>query len=491
MTDYLNTQDIQVVVLMGGLGTRLKEYTKECPKPLVDVEGRPFFDYSLRLLMHHGFRKFLFLIGYRAEMIEEYYGDGSRLGISITYCYDGKELLGTGGAVRRAYDLLEDDFLLMYGDSFMDIDYEETVYRYFEGKQRGMKALMTVLKNGDRFDRSNVIMNGREIELYDKKDIKPEMDYIDYGVCMYEKELFTDEYLRDIPDIPVSAVDDTASGETDTGKKDHAKGSDNGPAVDACPHMADIRFDIALIQKQLSLDRKITAHIVTKRFYEIGSPESLNEFREYVKHRFNESHPAVFIDRDGVLNEIVFNDDTEQMDSPQKLSEFRPFPEAAEALRRIKEKGYYVFLATNQPGAAKGKSSLKTLYDINTLFAEQLSDKGVDIDGIFMCPHYPRMSEYTREKFLIRNCDCRKPKPGLILKPKDIYNIDYDNSYMIGDSFTDIVAGQAAGVKTVYIGELKCDACKKLCDIDPDHIVHNVSEAAEIIPDRNQTAVAG
>ena len=111
MTDYLNTQDIQVVVLMGGLGTRLKEYTKECPKPLVDVGGRPFFDYSLRLLMHHGFRKFLFLIGYRAEMIEEYYGDGSRLGISITYCYDGKELLGTGGAVRRAYDLLENDFL--------------------------------------------------------------------------------------------------------------------------------------------------------------------------------------------------------------------------------------------------------------------------------------------------------------------------------------------------------------------------------------------
>ena len=465
MSDYnTDTENIQIVVLMGGLGTRLKEFTKECPKPLVDVEGRPFFDYSLKLLMHHGFRKFLFLIGYRAEMIEEYYGDGSRLGISITYCYDGKELLGTGGAVKRAYDLLEDDFLLMYGDSFMDIDYEETVYRYFEGKQHGMKALMTVLKNGNRFDKSNVIMNGREIELYDKRDIKPEMDYIDYGVCMYSKELFEDDYLESIL----------------SGGKEREQ-TDGRTAL---------KFDIAVLQKQLSLDKKITAHIVTKRFYEIGSPESLNEFRSYVKHRFNESHPAVFIDRDGVLNEIVFNDDTEQMDSPQKLSEFKPFPEAEDALRRIKEKGYYVFLATNQPGAAKGKSSLKTLYDINTFFAEQLSDKGIDIDGIFMCPHYPKMSEYTKEKFLIKTCDCRKPKPGLLLKPKDIYNIDYDNSYMIGDSFTDIVAGQAAGVKTVYIGELKCDACKKLCDIDPDHIVHNVSEAADILPDRDQAAVA-
>ncbi len=431
--------DMQVVVLMGGLGTRLKEYTKECPKPLVEVEGRPFFDYSLRLLIHHGFKKFLFLIGYRAEMIEEYYGDGSRLGISITYCYDGKELLGTGGAVRRAYDLLEDDFLLMYGDSFMDIDYEETLYRYFEGKSRGMQALMTVLKNGNRFDKSNVIMDGTEIKLYDKMNTTPEMDYIDYGVCVYEKKLFDD-------------------------------------------YEPGVKFDIAVLQNRLSLDKKIAAHIVTKRFYEIGSPESLNEFREYVKHRFNEKHPAVFLDRDGVLNEIVFNDDIEQMDSPQKLSEFKPFPEAADAIRKIKEKGYYVFLATNQPGAAKGKSKLKTLYDINTKFCEQLSEQGIDIDGVFMCPHYPKMSEKTTEKFLIITCDCRKPKPGLLLKPKDIYNIDYESSYMIGDSFTDIVAGQAAGVKTIFIGELKCDACKKLCDIEPDHIVHNVSEAAGILP---------
>ncbi|MBR5765666.1 MAG: HAD-IIIA family hydrolase [Lachnospiraceae bacterium] len=454
--EYREAKDMQVVVLMGGLGTRLKEYTKECPKPLVEVEGRPFFDYSLKLLMHHGFKKFLFLIGYRAEMIEEYYGDGSALGISITYCYDGKELLGTGGAVKRAYDHLEDDFLLMYGDSFMDIDYEETLYRYFEGKSRGMHALMTVLKNGNRFDKSNVIMDGTEIKLYDKMNMTSEMDYIDYGVCVYEKALFSDEGLNGF-------LNDENSTAMETG----------------------VKFDIAVIQNKLSIDKKIAAHIVTKRFYEIGSPSALNEFREYVKHRFNESHPAVFLDRDGVLNEIVYNEDAEQMDSPQKVEQFKPFPEAAGAIKKFKEKGYYVFLATNQPGAAKGKCKLKTLYDINTIFLEQLAEQGTDIDGVFMCAHYPSMCENTKEEFLIKKCDCRKPKPGLLLKPKDIYNIDYDESYMVGDSFTDIVAGQAAGVKTIFIGDLKCDACKKLCDIEPTHIVRNVTEAANIIPGVN------
>lgn len=450
--EYKEAEDMQVVVLMGGLGTRLKEYTKECPKSLVEAEGRPFFDYSLKLLMHHGFKKFLFLIGYRAEMIEEQYGDGSSQGISITYCYDGKELLGTGGAVRRAYDLLEDDFLLMYGDSFMDIDYEETLYRYFEGKSRGMRALMTVLKNGNRFDKSNVIMDGTEIKLYDKMNMTPEMDYIDYGVCVYEKSLFSDENLEQI-------LDDSNSVKMETG----------------------VKFDIAVLQNKLSIDKKIAAHIVTKRFYEIGSPASLNEFKEYVKHRFDEAHPAVFLDRDGVLNEIIFNEDTEQMDSPQKVEQFKVFPEAADAIKKMKDKGYYVFLATNQPGAAKGKCKLKTLYDINTMFVEWTLEQGAEIDGVFMCPHYPSICENTKEEFLIKKCDCRKPKPGLIFKPEDIYNIDYENSYMIGDSISDIAAGQAAGIKTIFIGDLKCDACKKLCDMEPTYIVRNVTEAADLI----------
>ena len=117
-------EDMQVVVLMGGLGSRLKEQTLNCPKPLVPVHGKPFFEYELMLLLHAGFKRFVFLVGYRAGMIEEYFGDGSRYGedISIRYSYDGETLLGTGGAVIRALSLLEEDFMLVYADSFMDVD---------------------------------------------------------------------------------------------------------------------------------------------------------------------------------------------------------------------------------------------------------------------------------------------------------------------------------------------------------------------------------
>lgn len=428
-----NLNEVQVVVLMGGLGTRLKEYTKACPKSLVSVCSRPFFDYELELLMKWGFRRFLFLIGYQADMIEEHYGDGSDRGISIRYCMDGEKLLGTGGAVRRAYDMLEDDFLLIYGDSFMDINYEETVYRYYKGKSEGKRALMTVLRNGDRFDKSNVIVRDGEIVLYDKHNTTPEMDYIDYGVCMYEKSLFDD-------------------------------------------YEADTAFDIAVIQNKLSLEGKLAAHVVTKRFYEIGSPLSLKEFEGYVQSRFHESRPAVFLDRDGVINEIVYNEDTELLDSAANVSQFKMFDYAQDAIEAIKAKGYYVFVVTNQPGAAKGKTTLTNLYDINTVMSEILEP-----DDVFMCPHYTKMLPLSKEPYLIKECDCRKPKPGLIKQAMDKYNIDMEHSYMVGDSYTDVLAGRAMGLKTILLGGMRCDVCSRLEYNKPDYILDDLSKVPGVI----------
>ncbi len=435
----IKPEDMQVVVLMGGLGTRLKEFTADKPKSLVEVEGKPFFDYQLDLMQLWGFRKFVFLIGYRANMIEDHYGDGSDRGISIQYCYDGEELLGTGGAVRRAYDLLEEDFILMYGDSFMDIDFDETLYRYDKGKQNGMQGLMTVLKNNNQFDKSNAVVRDGQLVLYDKHHPTPEMDYIDYGICIYEKQLFAG-------------------------------------------YQAGCKFDVAEVQHQLSVSGKMVAHVVTKRFYEIGSPASLAEFKGYVRRRLLEEHPAVFLDRDGVINEIVFNEDAEQMDSPLRISEFQLLPRAIEAIRMIREKGYYIFIVTNQPAAAKGKVSLTGLYDINTHFVNLLKEQGTEVDDIFMCPHFTKKLPMAKEEFLIQECDCRKPKPGLLYKAKRKYHLDWENSYMVGDSYTDVAAGQAAGVKTVFIGGFKCDTCKRLDGKQPDEIMKDIYAFAEYLP---------
>ena len=426
-------EKLQVVVLMGGLGTRLKEHTRQCPKSLVQVGSVPFFDYELDLLKQWGFRRFLFLIGYQADMIEEYYGDGSKKGVSITYCMDGEKLLGTGGAIRHALPYLDEDFLLIYGDSFMDINYEESVFRYYKGKETGHQALMTVLKNKDRFDKSNVIVQDGKIVLYDKHHTVPEMEYIDYGVCLYERSLFED-------------------------------------------YEENVAFDIAEIQTRLSKEGKLAAHIVTKRFYEIGSPESLQEFGAYTEYRFREAHPAVFLDRDGVLNEIVYNEDTELFDSAANVSQFRLFPYAAQAVKEIKEMGYYVFVVTNQPSAAKGKTSVCNLYDINTALCEQ-----VEVDDVFMCLHYPNALPMSREPYLIKTCDCRKPKPGLLQKAADKYNLDLANSYMVGDSYTDVLAGRAMGVKTVLLGGMRCDVCQRLEYQKPDYILQDLSEFPKIL----------
>ena len=336
---------MQLVVLMGGLGTRLGDLTKVHPKSMMDVEGLPFFDYELFLLKRAGFDRMLFLTGYEGDEIEKYYGDGSSAGVSITYCRDGEKLLGTGGAVRRSFGFLEDEFMLIYGDSFMDIDYSETLYRYSRAKKNGATCLMTVMKNAGRFDKSNCIVRDGKLVLYDKENATPEMDYIDYGISIYQKKLF-----EDIPE---------------------------GEA-----------FDIAKLQHEESLKGTCAVHIVNNRFYEIGSPESLGEFRGYVKQRFYEKHPAVFLDRDGVINEIVFNEETEHLDSPMNESEFKFLPYVEEALDMISRKGYYIFVVTNQPAAAKGKISLEKLYDINTAFVGELAQMGILINDVYMCPHH-------------------------------------------------------------------------------------------------------
>ncbi len=434
--DFLpRPEDLQVVVLMGGLGSRLGEEAKSRPKALADVNGTPFFDYQLRLLKSYGFRRFLFLVGHMAEQIEEHYGDGSGYGVSIAYSYDGKRLLGTGGAVGRAYGKLEEDFLLLYGDSFMDIDYRETIYRYFRGKRMGCQALMTVMENHDSLERSNVIYKEGRILLYDKKSQKADMHYVDYGVGMFGKQLFRD-----------------CGGET--------------------------FLDMADLQKRLSLEGKLAVQEVTRRFYEIGHPESLREFKQYARRRFGQRQKAVFLDRDGVINKIVFREETEQLDSPLKNSEAELTDGAAEAMKILQQKRYYLFIVTNQPAAAKGKAELADLYDVNTYLCKLLKENGVFIDGVEICPHYPEADAHVKEKFLIGNCQCRKPGTGMVEALAGRFSFDRGQSWMVGDSYTDVLAGRGAGLRTAFIGNYKCDVCKCLEYEKPDLICRSLADFA-------------
>jgi histidinol-phosphate phosphatase family protein len=403
---------------------------------MVLVLGKPFFEYQLELLKWHGFKKFLFLIGYRGNQIENYFRDGESFGVEIKYSYDGEKLLGTGGALRKAISQLEENFLLIYGDSYMDIEYQHIICDYFEKKSfYDCKGLMTIFNNKDTLDKSNVIFNNATLIKYDKKNPCPEMEFIDYGISILCKEVFkslrSDEFID----------------------------------------LADIYNDLVTIKQMSGFE-------VTERFYEIGNPVALEEFKKFIYGRKSILKPAIFLDRDGTLNEFVFNENTEEIDSPFSADQLRLIDGTIAALKIFQSMGYLLIVVTNQPASAKGKVKYNNLYEVNHRLKSMLSKENISIDDILICPHHPETFSSSKYKFLNKICNCRKPKPGLIKKTLEKFLVDTDRSFMIGDSYVDILSGNAAGLKTVFLGSLKCDSCKVLGDIKPDFIVKNLLEFA-------------
>lgn len=230
---------MRVAVLAGGLATRLRPITETIPKALVDVAGRPFAEHQVEWLRAQGVSRIAFLVGYRGEMVREALGDGSRWGVAIDYVFDGPRLLGTGGALKRAHDVLGEAYTVMYGDSYLDCDLAAIERTYYSS---GLPALMTVLRNENRWDASNVLYDAGRIVRYDKKARTPDMQHIDYGLGI----------------VSAAALE---------------------------PYPADRPFDLSAVYEDLAKEGRLAAYEVSSRFYEIGSPEGLEETRAYLESR--------------------------------------------------------------------------------------------------------------------------------------------------------------------------------------------------------------
>ena len=191
---------------------------------------------------------------------------------------------------------------------------------------------------------------------------------------------------------------------------------------------------------------------------------------------------AVFLDRDGVINKIVYSSEFGIVDSPKNPAEFDLFDGVGEAVKFFKEIGFLVIIVSNQPGVAKGKMSLELLEEITKKMKRELAQKGAYLDGVYYCLHHPDSSQVKIKKYL-KNCNCRKPKPGLLLKAAKELDIDLTKSYIVGDGLTDIQAGRQAGCRTIFLGNLKCEICREMAKqkIKPDYIVSDLSSAARII----------
>jgi D-glycero-D-manno-heptose 1,7-bisphosphate phosphatase len=188
---------------------------------------------------------------------------------------------------------------------------------------------------------------------------------------------------------------------------------------------------------------------------------------------------AVFLDRDGVINELIYHQEHGIIDSPSTVEQFRLFPGVGEAISKIQEMDYKVILVSNQPGIAKGHLSWETFDKIRQRMIDMLGIEGVSLDGEYYCLHHPE----AKVENLKINCTCRKPKPGLLLQAARERDIDLAQSWMIGDGLTDIIAGDLAGTRTALIGKVKCELCKLMeeSDVKPDMVCTNLLEASRMV----------
>jgi len=225
-----------VVIIAGGVATRLRPITQTIPKALLTVAGEPFMAHQLLLLQKNGIRDVVICSGYLSQQIEDFVGDGSRFGLSVRFSNDGEKLLGTGGAVKKALPLLGDDFFVMYGDSYLTVNFKD-VYDCFKASLS--LGLMTVFKNHNAWDNSNIVFEGGRIIIYDKKNKFPGMDYIDYGLGLLKKSAFDVMGAKEI-------------------------------------------FDLSELYQDIISKDKMVGFEVAERFYEIGSLNGLAETEKYI-----------------------------------------------------------------------------------------------------------------------------------------------------------------------------------------------------------------
>lgn len=222
---------LPVAILAGGLATRLKPITEKIPKSLVDVAGEPFICRQMKYLQSQGIKKVTLCVGYLGEMIESIIGNGDQFGIDVTYSHDGSVLLGTGGALKQALPLLGDAFFVLYGDSFLPIDFSKVEQAFYSSNKL---ALMTILHNSNQWDKSNVYYSNDKLIDYNKDFPSLDMNYIDYGLGILSSNLF-DSYEE------------------------------------------GLAFDLSEIYKELALKSKLKGYCVTQRFYEVGSFDGLKD----------------------------------------------------------------------------------------------------------------------------------------------------------------------------------------------------------------------
>ena len=408
---------MKTVIMAGGKGTRISSIASDIPKPMIPIQGVPVLEREIANLKKQGFTDIIITVGHLGNIIMDYFGDGSKkspitgesFGVNIEYFFE-ETPLGNAGALFRLKDKLTEDFLLLNADAIFDIDFNRLVD--FHKKNGGLVTLFTH-PNSHPYDSGIIIANedGTVKEWLAKEDAKP-------------------KYYKNRVNAGLHVI---------------------SPKV----------LEVEINTPKVDLDRQILKPLAnTGKMFIYDSPEYVKDMgtpdRYYlVEDNFangivegknlTKKQKAIFLDRDGTINEY--------RGFVRSTDEFELIPGVAKAIKRLNDTGFLVIVITNQPVIARGETTIEELNEIHNKMETLLGDEGAYLDAIYYCPHHPHKGYEGEIPELKIECECRKPKPGLILQAANDYNINLEESYMIGDTENDILAGYNAGCKTILVNK--------------------------------------
>lgn len=427
---------MQAVIMAGGKGTRLASVTRDLiPKPMVPFCGKPLIERAIECLAANGVHDVVVCVGYLGEQITSYLSEPRIHGVNLRFVAE-PEPLGTAGALYFAREHLSEDFLFVYGDLIFDMDFAR-MFRFHRSKN-GL-ATIFVHPNSHPFDSDLVRCDAEGRVLgFDYKDREHNCDYanlVNAGMAIFSPEIF--QFLSE-------------------------------PKKTA--------LEKGLLAGALRAEKPLWSYRSPEFVKDVGTPKRLEEAEQEWKsgkiaaRNLKNRQKAIFLDRDGTINEY-----DGLITSPDQI---RLIPGAAEAIRLINRSGYLAIVATNQPVVARGECSLKKLDAIHRRLDTLLGNEGAYLDDLVFCPHHPDKGFPGEIPQFKVECDCRKPKPGMLTSAAEKYNIDLNASWMIGDAEMDVAAGINAGTRTVLVHSR---ATRKTLDVRPTLDCERLIDAVRII----------
>ena len=427
----------QAVILAGGKGTRLKVVSGNLPKPMVPVLGKPLLQYLIEQCVEYGISNIKLLISYKKEVIEDYFGDGSQYGASIEYIIEDVPR-GTAGALMDALPELDEQFLVVYGDTFFDIDLGS--FWKFHQDQAGDASIF--LHPNDHPHDSDLVEVDSDLQVQKihpyPHDNQWRQNLVNAAVYMFNKNALQGiDFVSDRPDI------------------------------------AKELFPLMLESK-----KKLYGYISTEYIKDMGTPKRLSKVERDVNSgkvkSLKKQRPkmAIFLDRDGTINQEVNHLSSQE--------QFELIDGVGEAICQINVAGILAVVVTNQPVIARGELEESELKVIHNKMDTLLGRHGAYIDRLYYCPHHTDSGFEGEIKALKFDCDCRKPKIGLFTQAKNDLNIVLEKSWVVGDSARDILAAQNAGMKSVLVrtGHAGKDGSY---EVTPDFVAKDLREAVKLI----------